>query len=42
MDGFEIVPPGIVFTPEWRPDDPADVGEHPELASQLALVARKN
>ncbi|WP_329055572.1 SAM-dependent methyltransferase [Amycolatopsis sp. NBC_01488] len=42
VDGFEIVPPGIVFTPEWRPDDPAEVGEHPELASQLALVARKN
>jgi hypothetical protein len=42
VDGFEILPPGIVFTPEWRPDDPADVGEHPELASQLALVARKD
>jgi hypothetical protein len=41
MDGFEILPPGIVFTPEWRPDDPAEVGEHPEQASQLALVARK-
>ena len=42
LAGFEILPPGIVFTPEWRPDDPADVGEHPELASQLALVARKD
>ncbi|MEU4246474.1 SAM-dependent methyltransferase [Amycolatopsis sp. NPDC026612] len=42
VDGLEIVPPGIVFTPLWRPDDPADVGEHPEQASQLALVARKN
>ena len=42
LDGFELVPPGIVFTPEWRPDDPAEVGEHPELASQLALVARKS
>ncbi|MEV4145170.1 SAM-dependent methyltransferase [Amycolatopsis sp. NPDC049691] len=42
LDGFELVPPGIVFTPEWRPDDPAEVGEHPERASQLALVARKN
>jgi hypothetical protein len=42
VDGFEILPPGIVFTPEWRPDDPEEVGEHPELASQLALVARKN
>ncbi|MGW5741156.1 SAM-dependent methyltransferase [Amycolatopsis sp. NPDC003861] len=42
VGGFEIVPPGIVFTPEWRPDDPAEVGEHPEQASQLALVARRN
>jgi hypothetical protein len=42
VDGFEILPPGVVFTPEWRPDDPAEVGEHPEQASQLALVARKN
>ena len=42
VDGFEILPPGIVFTPEWRPDDPGEVGEHPEQASQLALVARKN
>ncbi|MGW4058501.1 SAM-dependent methyltransferase [Amycolatopsis sp. NPDC004747] len=42
VDGFEILPPGVVFTPEWRPDDPADAGEHPERASQLALVARKN
>ncbi|MGW5720418.1 SAM-dependent methyltransferase [Amycolatopsis sp. NPDC003865] len=42
LAGFELVPPGIVFTPEWRPDDPAEVGEHPERASQLALVARKS
>ncbi|WP_206793415.1 SAM-dependent methyltransferase [Amycolatopsis sp. MtRt-6] len=42
VDGFEILPPGIVFTPEWRPDDPAEVGAHPEQASQLALVGRKN
>ncbi|MEA5358350.1 SAM-dependent methyltransferase [Amycolatopsis sp., V23-08] len=41
LGGFELVEPGIVFTPQWRPDDPGEVGEHPELASQLALVARK-
>ncbi|MEQ0558844.1 SAM-dependent methyltransferase [Amycolatopsis sp. NEAU-NG30] len=41
LTGFELVPPGIVYTPEWRPDDPADVGPHPEQSSQLALVARK-
>ncbi|MDT7798800.1 MAG: hypothetical protein QOI78_2233 [Actinomycetota bacterium] len=42
LSGFELVEPGIVFTPQWRPDDPDEVGEHPELASQLALVARKD
>jgi hypothetical protein len=31
----------VVFTPQWRPDDPADVGEHPERASILAVVGRK-
>jgi hypothetical protein len=40
--GFEILPPGIVFIPEWRPDDPDDVGAHPERSGGLALVARKN
>ena len=42
MDGFEIVPPGIVYTPQWRPDDPGDVGKNPEKSSQFALVGRKN
>jgi hypothetical protein len=41
MAGFEIVEPGVVFTPQWRPDDPADIGEHPERASILAVVGRK-
>ena len=40
MDGFELVPPGIVYTPQWRPDNPADVGKHPDRSSQLALVGR--
>ncbi len=41
VDGFEILPPGIVFIPEWRPEDPEDVGERPEDCGGLALVARK-
>lgn len=41
MDGFDLVEPGVVFTPEWRPDDPADVGQHPERAGILAVVGRK-
>ena len=42
VSGFEILDPGIVFLPQWRPDDPADVGEAPEECGGLALVARKN
>ena len=42
VEGFEIVPPGIVFVPEWRPEDPRDVPKNPEKSSQLALVARKD
>ncbi|MBB3664612.1 MULTISPECIES: SAM-dependent methyltransferase [Prauserella salsuginis group] len=38
MAGFEIVEPGIVFTPEWHPDSPEDVGETPELSGVLAVV----
>ncbi|GLY71549.1 hypothetical protein Atai01_81680 [Amycolatopsis taiwanensis] len=41
MAGFDLVDPGIVFTPEWRPTNPADVGENPERASILAVVGRK-
>ncbi|WP_410587797.1 SAM-dependent methyltransferase [Amycolatopsis sp. lyj-23] len=38
--GFEILPPGIVFTPQWRPDEPP--ADPPERSGGLALVARKN
>jgi len=41
MDGFEIIDPGVVFTPEWRPEHPNDVGEHPEKSAALSLVGRK-
>jgi hypothetical protein len=41
MAGFEIVEPGVVFTPQWRPDNAEDVGEHPERAVMLAGVGRK-
>jgi SAM-dependent methyltransferase len=38
FDGFELVEPGVVFLPEWRPEDPSTVGPHPELMSGLAGV----
>src|ERR687893_296076 len=28
LDGFDLVPPGVVFLPQWRPDSPADVDDH--------------
>jgi hypothetical protein len=34
--------PGLVHIPLWRPEDPADVGEHPERANAYAGVARKD
>lgn len=40
VEGFEIVPPGVVYLPQWRPD-PGDVEEHPEQVSQLGLVGYK-
>ncbi|BCY13153.1 SAM-dependent methyltransferase [Actinoplanes sp. L3-i22] len=39
--GFDLVDPGLVFIPRWRPDpqDPAD--EHPERVGAYAGVGRK-
>ncbi|MFI5587862.1 SAM-dependent methyltransferase [Amycolatopsis sp. NPDC051758] len=42
VDGFEIVDPGIVFIPEWRPDAASDVPDDPAECGGLALVARKD
>ncbi|MBB5959318.1 SAM-dependent methyltransferase [Saccharothrix tamanrassetensis] len=41
MDGFEIVAPGLVFTPEWRPEAPEDVPSDPGCANLYAVVGRK-
>jgi len=41
FDGFELVEPGVVFTPQWRPESPEDVGERPEDSAVYAAVARK-
>jgi hypothetical protein len=40
FDGFELVEPGLVWLPEWRPDAPGDVPEHPEQSWALAGVGR--
>jgi len=39
--GLDLVEPGLVWTPQWRPDSPEDVGEHPEASLIVAGVARK-
>jgi SAM-dependent methyltransferase len=39
--GFDLVEPGLVWTPLWRPDSPDDVGDHPERLSTYAGVGRK-
>ncbi len=38
LDGFELVEPGVVFLPQWRPDSPTDVDEHPERFTGYAVV----
>ena len=41
LDGFEVLPPGVVFLPLWRPESPADVDEHPERTTGYAAVGRR-
>jgi hypothetical protein len=41
FDGLELVPPGVVWTPEWHPDTPDEVGDDPESSLIMAGVARK-
>lgn len=41
FDGFELVEPGLVWPPQWRPDSPDDVGEHPERLANYVGVGRR-
>jgi S-adenosyl methyltransferase len=41
FDGFDLVDPGLVYVPEWRPDSPDDVPEDPGKIWILAGVGRK-
>jgi SAM-dependent methyltransferase len=38
---FEILEPGIVHMPLWRPESPADVDDHPERFGAFGGVGRK-
>jgi SAM-dependent methyltransferase len=41
FDGFDLVDPGLVYIPEWRPDAPQDVPEDPGTFWGLVGVGRK-
>jgi hypothetical protein len=41
FDGFDLVEPGLVYIPLWRPDSPADVPSDPGKLWGLVGVARK-
>jgi len=42
FDGFEVIAPGIVFAPAWRPDgNPSPFTDEPERSAVLAGVGRK-
>jgi SAM-dependent methyltransferase len=41
FDGLELVDPGLVWLPQWRPDDDSDVDKSPELMGGFAGVGRK-
>jgi SAM-dependent methyltransferase len=40
FDGFELVEPGVVWVPEWRPDSP-EAADEPERAVFICGVARR-
>ncbi|WP_157249834.1 SAM-dependent methyltransferase [Nonomuraea typhae] len=44
FDGFEMVEPGVVWLPQWRPEeaDFIDFPEHPERSLILCGLGRKN
>jgi hypothetical protein len=41
FDGFDLVDPGLVRIPEWRPDSPGDVPDNPGQFLALVGVGRK-
>ncbi|HLI36866.1 MAG TPA: SAM-dependent methyltransferase [Streptosporangiaceae bacterium] len=41
FDGFELVAPGLVYLPQWRPDSPEDIPGDPAKFWALAGVGRR-
>ena len=40
FDGFDLVDPGLVYMPQWRPDSPADLPDDPSQFWALVGVGR--
>ena len=41
VDGLDLVPPGLVWTPQWHPEPEAEMPSRPADSVSYALVARK-
>lgn len=41
FDGFDLVDPGLVWVPLWRPESPYEKPDRPERSGNLAGVGRK-
>lgn len=41
FQGFDLIEPGLVYIPEWRPDSPQDVPDNPSMFWGLVGVGRK-
>jgi hypothetical protein len=39
--GWEVVEPGVVWSPQWRPNWPDEVGDDPSFSGSVAAVGRK-
>lgn len=42
FSGWDLVPPGIVWIPQWHPDSPSDVGDSPEASMLYAAAGKKS
>jgi S-adenosyl methyltransferase len=41
FDGLDVLEPGVVWAPQWRPEHPDEVGDHPERSATYVGVGRK-
>ena len=39
--GLDLVEPGVVYVPQWRPETPEDLDEHPERSCAYGAIGRK-